>query len=141
MAGSLAALDLRSHLLLELPFDEHKSEAAASRPGFQRGHGTAVGEQQLQDHDRADAQRQVLLPRCAVTESELCSRLEAAPASRPFSISVVRRLTTWSIAMECQVIPSAAGLAFALLIGLFRQAGSSLTAMAHPATKARSPLY
>jgi hypothetical protein len=35
---------------------------------------------------------------------------------------------------------SAVGLAFALLIGLFRQAGSSLTAMAHPA-KARSPLY
>jgi len=70
-----------------------------------------------------------------------CSWLEASPAPRPFSISVVRRLTTWSTVMVCQVIPSAVGLAFALLIGLFRQAGSSLTAMAHPAANARSPLY
>src|SRR6516165_6411148 len=65
-----------------------------------------------------------------------CSRLEASPASRPFSISVVRRLTTWSTAIVCQVTSSAVGLAFVLLIDLFRQAGSSLTATAHPATKA-----
>jgi len=37
VASSLAALDLRSHPLLEVPFDEH--EATASRPGFHRGHG------------------------------------------------------------------------------------------------------
>jgi len=46
-----------------------------------------------------------------------CSRLEASPASRPFSISVVRRRTTSSTAMACQAMPSAVGLAFAALIG------------------------
>jgi hypothetical protein len=46
-----------------------------------------------------------------------CRRIEASPASRPFPISVVSRLTTSSTAMACQVIPSAVGLAFAPLIG------------------------
>src|SRR6516225_9176178 len=44
------------------------------------------------------------------------SRLEPSPASRPFSVSVVRRLTTWSTAMVCQVIPSAVGLAFGFIV-------------------------
>src|SRR5262249_40770046 len=81
------------------------------------------------------------LPSCKRLGPYFCSRLEASPASRPFWISVVSRRSTSSTRMACQVIPSAVGLAFALLIGVVRQAGSSLTAMVDLAAEARSPPY
>src|SRR5262249_48237543 len=71
----------------------------------------------------------------------VCSRLEASPASRPFSISVVSRRSTSSAPMACQVTPSAVGSAFALRIGVVRQAGSLLRAMVDLAANARSPPY
>src|SRR6516165_6893235 len=71
-----------------------------------------------------------------------CRRVDASLAARPFPLSVVSRFTTSSTDSACQAIPSAVESAFAVaLIGVFRQAGSLVTAMAHPATEARSPPY